>query len=211
MKNTAYTLPRFLECAVLMACVVVPAAGQDAWLVDRDAKDLPRVRRLPAEQVASGKALALWSQGAPSNGGSWPPVGVPKEWDAPADSNAVEPTVTRSASLTGSSSLEFGQFTMQLDQLRGASATRDLGSAFLTPRTRANSFRERSPFAACPRTRGANSPPPRPSSRGSASRRRAGRFPSPTDKARLPGKISPNSRRSFRKASPPAITPCVCL
>lgn len=133
----ASVFPRLLASAALLTWFVLPAAGQDAWLVelvDRDAKKIPRVSRLPVKKAASGRALALWSQGGSEH---WQIVAagwrVPNEGDAPAGSHVVSPTVTRSTVLTGSSTLEFGQLTMQLDQLRGAIVARDSDSSFLTP------------------------------------------------------------------------------
>src|SRR5438046_10610018 len=108
-------------CLGLMLGIVAPVLGQETWLVRRDEKGAIRVEVLAPDKATPAKGLVLWNDGGAER---WKvvPAGwrVPIGKDAEPAPPAASAGAVRSAVLNGSGTLEFGQLTMQLDQLRGA-------------------------------------------------------------------------------------------
>jgi CHAT domain-containing protein len=119
--------------AVAVACVFTAAArGDDAWLISK--KDRVSVDAIPRGEPTPREGVVIWSDDGRERW-RFAPAGwtIPASGEGQAGIAVADAKPSRGVALSGLGTLEMGQLTKQIDQLRIAGGTRDLDSSFLTP------------------------------------------------------------------------------
>ncbi|MFO0867120.1 MAG: hypothetical protein U0744_21180 [Gemmataceae bacterium] len=126
-----YLVRRLVACAI--ALLMADAAyAEDAYLISKH-QGRVGIDAIPRNEPTPRTGLVLW---ADEGREKWRVA--PAGWSIPSAEEAKETIVadakaSRGVSLSSLGSLELGQLTKQIDQLRIAGGTRDLESSFLTP------------------------------------------------------------------------------